>query len=284
MGKKGLSVLRSLTEIHGAGIVSFVESASNHNMREDYFGEISSFCQNHGIRFFERGQGPSGESNFNFAIGWRWLVKDYERLIVLHDSLLPRYRGFNPLVSCLINKEPQIGVSALYAGPNFDGGPIIAQQSINIVHPLQIGEAIELLVPIYNSLVIEICGELLKGHLPKGQAQDESKTTYSLWRDESDYRIDWSWDCDKICRHVFAVGFPYKGASALLNGRLVRIDKVEPAADVKIENRTVGKVIWISDECPVVVCGDGLLKITEMRFDDGEDSPLPLKNMRVRFL
>ena len=36
-------------------------------------------------------------------------VKDERNLIVFHDSLLPNYRGFAPLVNCLVNNENRGG-------------------------------------------------------------------------------------------------------------------------------------------------------------------------------
>jgi methionyl-tRNA formyltransferase len=54
---------------------------------------------------------------------------------------------------------------------------------------------------------------------------------------------------------------------------------------VQVENRqmAVGKVIFVQEGCPVVVCGKGLLRINTLKsYPDGEDL-LPLKKMRIRF-
>lgn len=29
------------------------------------------------------------------AIGWRWLLEDTDKLIIFHDSLLPKYRDLH---------------------------------------------------------------------------------------------------------------------------------------------------------------------------------------------
>ena len=42
------------------------------------------------------------------------MIKNSENLIVFHDSLLPKYRGFAPLVSQLINGEEYLGVTAIF--------------------------------------------------------------------------------------------------------------------------------------------------------------------------
>ncbi len=88
--------------------------------------------------------------------------------------------------------------------------------------------------------------------------QQEDQASYSLWRDDEDYAIDWSWDAARVRRHVDATGFPYKGAYAMLNGRKARITVVEEMKAVSIENKTPGKVIFMNDKYPVVVTGNGL--------------------------
>ena len=53
--------------------------------------------------------------------------------------------------------------------------------------------------------------------------------------------------------------------------------------DVKIENRTPGKVIFLIDAKPIVVCGKGLIKINEMVDDQTRQSLLPMSKFRSRF-
>ncbi len=69
----------------------------------------------------------------------------------------------------------------------------------------------------------------------------EAAATYSLWRDEADYRIDWHRDSTYLRRFVDALGVPYRGASTLLGGQLCRVLAAEAAPDVVIENRAPGK-------------------------------------------
>ena len=61
-----------------------------------------------------------------------------------------------------------------------------------------------------------------------------------------------------------------------------RILEVERLPDLAIENRCPGKVLFLRDGRPVVVCGSGLLKVTWLEDDSGA-SLLPLGRLRVRF-
>ena len=225
-----------------------------------------------------------GASHY-FAISWKWMLEiKMGTLIVLHDSLLPRYRGFNPLVSALINGDRQIGVTALYAGKDFDTGDIIAQKSAEITYPIRIQRAIDIISDLYSELVNEITAKILAGKELEVYNQDLSLVTYSLWRDEMDYLIDWNRSADYIKRFIDSVGIPYKGASSYIEGTKVRILDSEVVDDVVIINRTPGKILFKRDGYPIVVCGKGLLKILELVDDEHHWDMLRDLKFRVRFM
>lgn len=68
----------------------------------------------------------------------------------------------------------------------------------------------------------------------------------------------------------------------MLDDKVFRILDCELFSDVKIENRTPGKLIFMDNKYPVIVCGTGLLKITEM-VDNERNDVLPLNKFRLRF-
>jgi methionyl-tRNA formyltransferase len=284
MTSKGLAVLDGIIIGFGAGVVSRVVGARDGAVERDYFDEIRELAASHDIPFFERVDAPlPGPQEVCFAVGWRWLIRGAERLIVIHDSILPRYRGFAPLVSCLINGETTIGATALFASDNYDEGDVVAQGAIEVTYPLTVATAIELVSSVYVRLARELVERLIRGEALVGRSQDNSQATYSLWRDEDDYRIDWARSASWIRRFVDAVGHPYKGASAIADARLVRILQVEERVDVQVEHRVPGKVIFVDEGVPSVVCGEGLLKIVQLVDDQTGAALLPIKKFRTRF-
>lgn len=284
IGAKGFSVLNSLLDEYGASSIAFVIAAQDAGTEEDFFNEIEGLCLESGINFYNRNQEKkeSIQADCLFAVGWRWLISDSRKLIVFHDSLLPKYRGFSPLVNMLINGEREIGVTALLASGEYDRGNILGRKSIALQYPIKVVTAIEMIRPIYSDMALEIYCGLLSGRDITGEPQDEALATYSLWRDEEDYSIDWSSSSVEIERFCNAVGYPYKGACTHVREEKVRIIDVEPLHDVVIESRSshIGKVIFIDDGAPVVVCGAGLLKIKNYRFECNGDKKI---NFRTRF-
>lgn len=286
LGKKGFSSLEALVSNGYAHMIGLVVIAGDKNVLNDYKEQSVDVCERHKISYALRTSYDSADNSFAFsvAIGWRWLLS-YDKsspLIVLHDSILPRYRGFSPLVNMLINGEKQLGVTALYASKHFDEGDIVCQEVIDISYPLKIQNAIDLIANLYNKIILNIFSQVEKtSKLPSASPQLHDNASYSLWRNEDDYWIDWSKDAEMIKRFVDAVGYPYKGAKTTLNGKVMYVHDVSLEKNIVIENDMPGKVIWIKDGIPSVVCGSGLLQLTNIS-DENNQSLLPFERLRVK--
>lgn len=282
MTEKGFEVVRAVYEA-APSLVECVVSARDRFVSDDFFDTIREYCDENSIPFHSRHPPEFCAANYAFAVSWRWMINSFPgKVIVFHDSLLPKYRGFNPLVTALIQGDAQVGVTALYASKNYDCGPIIGQRRLDVTYPVKIQHAIEIAAQASRDLAVQLARDLEAGRTPHGVEQDESAATYSLWRDEDDYWIDWRGDASSIRRKIDAVGRPYAGAATLLGGRTVRILEAEEADDVVIANRDPGKVIFVEDGAPVVVCGEGLLRIRRIQDEEGA-TLLPLRRFRSRF-
>ena len=286
LGEKAYAVLFTcLPKYHKT--IRLVVVGRDSGVQNDFAENIFSLCKSFDVMCLERNEfsGFDDASDYAIAVGWRWMVPaSIEKLIVMHDSLLPKYRGFAPLVNCLINGERIIGVSAIFGAKEYDRGNIIFQKSLSIEYPIKIQDAIVKISAIYAELVEKIIECLGKGDELLGVPQSENLASYSLWRDNEDYFIDWHKSSEYISRFVDAVGAPYAGAKSLINGEIIKIIDVTPVLDVKIEDResSVGKVIFIVDGAPIVVCKEGLIMVNEAKTLNGE-SILPFKKFRSRF-
>jgi methionyl-tRNA formyltransferase len=284
MGYKGLGCLKVISNKKQRLLskIVFVVSAKDKSVLNDYFLDISKLAAEHQIPFYESSNELKNlNADLSIAIGWRWLIKnDDDSLVVFHDSLLPKYRGFNPLVTALIEGDDEIGVTAIKANREFDKGNIIGYKKTSIKYPIKIETAIQLISPLYENLLEEIVEKASKGIL-RERPQNADKATYSLWRNEDDYRIDWNDSAEKIKRMIDAVGFPYKGATTLYDGKAISINDVTPLDDIKIINRSSGKILSINDNRPTVVCGVGLLRIDLATAKDGTEK-IYFNKLRIR--
>jgi methionyl-tRNA formyltransferase len=268
MGKKGLACLESILNTSSVEL-KFVIYATDKNVEKDYADEIIALCKKNNISHYNRNTFDETKLNavsYYIAISWRWLIKsNLEKLIVFHDSILPRYRGFNPLVTALINGDSEIGVTAIFANKEYDKGDIIGVKKVSIEYPIKINDAIDRISICYQDLLIDTIQKITSNTI-KAIPQDESQASFSLWRDEEDYNIDWTLDASQLVRTINAVGFPYGGARTKMEDSIIILDEVSMVPDVKIENRTPGKIIFLENNQPTIVCGKGLIKIEKAHY------------------
>jgi methionyl-tRNA formyltransferase len=285
MTRRGYQLLNDTVRAYGR-LFAHVVIGRDPALDDDFSANIQIVCETHNIPHSYRDSSATKpiETNYALAVGWRWLIDfPQERLIVFHDSLLPKYRGFNPLVTALINGDDRTGVTALLGSDRYDAGPILAQSSMPLRCPLTIAQAIEQIGQCYTDTAVQVLEQIDQGLGLRGTPQDEGLASYSLWRDAQDYRLNWTHSAQVLARTVDATGSPYAGAETLVNGRRAKVRQVSPLPDVTIGNRTAGKVIWMERNKPVVVCGAGLLRIEELDDPDSGASLLPLDSFRTRF-
>jgi len=279
-GPKGFEFFERM---HAHGTVAFVSSHPVKNLDADPYGDVVRLAEKHGYKFVPHDQLEASlwaSADVVFAAGWQFLVKDApETLVVFHDSPLPRYRGFAPTVTALVNGEPEVGVTAFKPIAAPDAGPIYAQVRLPVTYPARIGDVYRRLADAYAEAAKQVVAMVDAGKLV-GVPQDESRATYSIWRDEKDYRIDWAWPSDRIERLVDAVSAPYGGARTTYGGEEIIVDEVRRVSEMKFEIRQPGKIWSLQDGEPVVVCGEGMLAIVAARRLDGR--PVHFRFLRRR--
>lgn len=269
-GFKGLKFIEAM---HGKCEIAFVSSYVQKGTLDDSFNHIESICIKNNYKFIEAHNLERDffiNADIVFVVGWQYIIdKLDDRFIIFHDSLLPKFRGFSPTVSALINGEKRIGVTALKPVELPDCGEIYEQKSIYIEYPIKIKDAYLLLSECYTEIAVNLLNNAATG-TQTSTPQDESTATYSIWRDELDYFIDWRWSSDKIVRFIDATGWPYYGAKAIYQSEEIFIDEAIAIDDLIFEDRHSGKIWSIRNGLPEVVCGKGMIRIDSARNSSGD--------------
>jgi methionyl-tRNA formyltransferase len=240
----------------------------------DAYNEIKQLCKERAVPFVSNEALKPNlhkRSDLIFCAGWQFLMHEIDsRLIVFHDSLLPKYRGFAPTVAALIAGDDKLGVSAFRPKPGVDTGDILDQEPLHINYPVTIREVYERLGGAYATLAKRLLAKARTGPLV-GVAQIEAEATYSLWRNEHDYEIDWSKSAAEIRRFVDAVGWPYLSGKTRYLGDEIRIEQAEALPDLTFVNRQPGKIwaIGPTRTTAEIVCGEGLLRVVKAASPDG---------------
>jgi methionyl-tRNA formyltransferase len=169
-----------------------------------------------------------------------------------HPSLLPAYRGPNPVAWMIRNGEEAIGFTLHRMDGELDTGPILAQAPI----PLDDEHSWEELEPKLASVI----GELLPRALARVEAGDpgdpQGEGTYYPFFEPEYMLIDWSKPSAEIRRQVRAWRFASRrdgfehGALAEFDGEEVRVLRVsEDAGHGRAVESGDGK-LWILETEP----------------------------------
>ena len=278
-GSKGMMAAKEVSERASISWIASYEVPGTDEPTPRTFEEAFPRAQIH------QGRHPDmarlGSVDLVIAAGWQFLVTTLGApMVILHDSLLPALRGFAPTVTALIQGDERIGVTAILPAERADEGDIVSQHGVSVAHPIRIRDALKLLQPLYGSCIDDVLLLIGSGGLV-GTPQDHTAATYSIWRDADDYALDFSKPAEQLIRTIYALGDPYSGASASLSGKRVIVRDAEPVEDIPFAIRQPGKVWGLHDGTPVVVCGQGMIRLTDIRDEAGV--PVRVSRLRTRF-
>jgi methionyl-tRNA formyltransferase len=221
------------------------------------------------------------EPDIIVANNWRtWIppqVFDLPRhgTLNVHDSLLPAYAGFSPLIWALINGEREVGVTAHQMDAELDAGDIVLQRSVAVGPTDTATDLFHRTVALIGPIVVDAL-RLIDSGTVEWVKQDRSRASFFHKRSVEDSRIDWNWPADRLERLVRALSDPYPNAFTYHRDRRIRITSA--AVSRQCYGGTPGRVFIREDDGVVIVAGadahtgrnHGLL-VRRVRTDDGTD-------------
>lgn len=189
-----------------------------------------------------------------------------------HDSLLPRFTGFSPVLWALISGESEFGLTVHRMDDGLDTGDILVQRSVPI-GPTDTGTDLVLRGMDLIPGVLTEALDALESGTADWRPQRKADRTYFHKRSERDSLIDWNWPAEDLARFVRALSDPYPRAFTFYRDK--RIEVLEARVSEAGYGGTPGRVI-VQEEGGVVVCGPDTyrggnrgLVITRVRSADG---------------
>lgn len=185
-------------------------------------------------------------------------IPKYET-INLHASLLPKYRGANPVQRAIINGDKETGICTMITELGLDCGDICKKLVIPIPDTMtceQLREEIAQKSPqILEQTLIGLKNGTVK---PEKQCEDGLCTANKLTKEEC--LIDWTKQNTKINNLVRGI-CRCPGAYFMFNGKIIKVIESKP-----IEGTAEpGKIAGISKEGIDIGCGRGLLRLTRIK-------------------
>lgn len=199
------------------------------------------------------------------------VIDSFEKGIVnSHFSLLPQWRGADPITFSLLSGQERTGVSLMLLVEKMDEGPIISlgvyEFKGNETTPQLTGYLIHLSTALLRDSLEKYVNGTIKPASQDDVAQSlgfDSTPTYSRKLTKQDGVLDWSKPATQLAREIRAYsGWPKSRTN--FSGIDVVITEAH-AVDIHIHHSTIGTVRIAEDKGLRVTCAEGELQIVRLK-------------------
>lgn len=182
------------------------------------------------------------------------------RMINVHFSLLPFYRGAAPVQRAIANGDSNTGITIFEIAKKMDAGPIWAQMEYPIL-PVDTTESLwKKLSDVGVSFLKETIQGILSAKL-RPYPQDESKATYAPPVKKEEGYVDWNLTSPRIVDKARAFT-TWPGISCWVDDRRFNLTKVKTSG--LSHDKEPGDVLIMDKESLKICCGHGtVLEVLE---------------------
>ncbi|WP_446037950.1 methionyl-tRNA formyltransferase [Streptomyces sp. SID1121] len=281
----GHRTLQALLDSTHDVVLVVTHPKSDHVYEKIWDDSVAELAEKHGVPVLLRNRPDDeelltalreAEPDIIVANNWRtWLPPEIFDLpphgtLNVHDSLLPSYAGFSPLIWALINGEREVGVTAHRMDGELDAGDVVFQRSVPVGPTDTATDLFHRTVDLIGPIVRDSLDRIESG-TAEWVPQDRNRASFFHKRSVEDSRIDWTWPAEDLERLVRAQSDPYPNAFTYHRGERIRI--VSAALSQANYGGTPGRIFIREGDGVVIVAG------TEARF--GRSKGLVVKRIRT---
>ncbi len=180
-------------------------------------------------------------------------------LVNSHFSLLPQWRGADPIRAAILSGQTKTGVSLMLIEPELDAGHLLAQAELVIASSATAPSLTKQLLALNNRLLPATLIRYLAGKIIALPQSTDQVPTYTRKLAKADGRIDWTKPAEHLEREVRAYqGWP--GSSTRLATQMVSVTKVHTTS----EHGPAGKIFTQNGQLGVY-CGQAALIIDRLK-------------------
>jgi len=181
--------------------------------------------------------------------------------INLHVSLLPKYRGANPIQRAIINGDKETGICTMITELGLDCGDICMKEPIEITPKMNCVELFEICASHSPELLEKTLIGLKSGTLHP-QKQCENGVCFAEKLKKEECQIDWTKSAKSIHNLVRGV-YKCPGAYFIFQDKIIKVLETEPL-DENIDSET-GSFVRFSKFGIDVKTGDGILRLIKVK-------------------
>lgn len=176
----------------------------------------------------------------------------------LHASILPKYRGAAPITWCVVNGEPETGISLMQMDEGMDTGPVYTIHRTPIGPETTADELAVTLGALAADVVRADLARVVNGEIA-ATPQNHALATMAPMLDKEHGRIDWNKAAPAVHDHVRGMT-SWPGAFTSLQGKTLKVLESRLGA-ASGEAGPPGTVVAANKQGIEVACGQGTLQI-----------------------
>jgi methionyl-tRNA formyltransferase len=250
----GCKTLQALIDLHHEIPLAVTHPASEHSYKAIWSASVEELARENGIpvHLTERVDAETidlvkrAEPDVIVVNSWytRMPAELYtlppHGTLNLHDSLLPKFTGFSPVLWALISGESEIGLTVHRMDDDLDTGDILVQRSLP-VGPADTGTELVMRAMELIPGALRDALTALEAGTAVWRPQNKAERTYFHKRSARDSQIDWTWPAEDLERFVRALSDPYPRAFTFYRGE--RVEVLEARVSEARYGGTPGRVI-----------------------------------------
>ena len=126
-----------------------------------------------------------------------------------HFSLLPQWRGADPITFSILSGQPKTGVSLMVIEPTLDTGKLITQKTLHLALDETTPSLTEKLIELSNDLLDEYLPRYINGEITPRAQPHPDRATYSRKLTKADSILDFTRPAVELEREIRAfTGWP----------------------------------------------------------------------------
>ena len=183
------------------------------------------------------------------------------KIVNVHASLLPKYRGGAPINRAIINGEKETGITIMFTDKGMDSGDIIKKESIAIDIEDTYDIVSEKMSLLGAKLLKEVLPSIFDGTCDRIKQNDEEKTLAPIIKREDEY-VSFNDNSTSVHNKIRGLSSTPCGY-AILDNENVKLYR-STLNDCNETSSFPGTITRVDKEGIYVACSDGEIKILEI--------------------
>ena len=188
-------------------------------------------------------------------------------VVNIHGSLLPQYRGANPVQWAIINNAAETGITTMLTALEVDAGDMLLRRALAIEPNESAGELLIRLSVLGGEMIVESLLGLATGQI-KPEPQDHTQSTHAPKLNKENAVIDWQQSAQVVHNKIRGQN-PWPGAvleAVLPSGEKIQLkihqSLIHESPDVAVVSKMPGQISYHDKKGLWVQCGDRPLLVS----------------------